>query len=459
VDVSAGETAACAVRQNHRIACWGQSIHYDMKPPPGLFLQVSVGDTQAAGFQFQTGFSGSYACAIAIAHTVKCWGGDPGYRPYTRPPNMHFTAVSAGDITTCGITMTQTMLCWGYFGNGSGTFVPSGLLHHVSDLSVGEAICAVGSIGGKVACAWSTDFGEAQVFTGPAQQIAGDFSPAIGSGCVLERTGHASCWGSTSDPTTGAPGLPDGRGVFAQISVADSYACGIRPSGSLFCWGLDARDGAQHPPPGAFMAVNVGDNVDGYGCGVRRDHALACWPAWFVNGMGRVPSGAFNQVSLSQTRWFACGVRTLGAAFCWNTDSGAPEANGVTHPPSGKFVAVSAGGNIDFGYACGIKVGGAAVCWGDNHDGIRKPPQGLFTSISAGSDPFNDYACAIRVNGRIACWGAPQGAFVGQIAGAPPQGAFSQIVTGLTPCALRRNGGVLICWGQGGTMIPLSLAP
>jgi Regulator of chromosome condensation (RCC1) repeat len=431
--VSAGQTAACAVAMNSNVACWGQGAHKSMKPPTGKFTQVTLGDTQAASFDFQVGFSGSYACAVTVLHAVTCWGGEKGYRPYARAPSGSFSSISAGDTATCGVNTASKIVCWGYFPPGVSP-LPDWTF---SQVSVGEVVCGVRTGTGAIACAYNNDVGESDVFTGPAKAISGDFSSSIGSACILGRSGLANCWR-----------LPNGPGRFTKVSVFGRFACGIRSNGSLACWGSDDTHGAS-PPAGSFTQVTVGDNgYDGYGCAIRSsDRSLTCWPvSAFPQSMRTPPAGPFRQVSLSKTRLFACGVRPSGTAVCWGNDSA-----GETHPPPGKFTEVSAGD----GYACGIRLNKTVTCWGDNRDGIQQVPTGSFKQVVAGSSLSTDYACALRVAGKLTCWGQPSGPYFGETAGAPPQGKYSQVIAGEMPCALTTTGSEVVCWSEGGEIIPL----
>jgi alpha-tubulin suppressor-like RCC1 family protein len=79
------------------------------------------------------------------------------------------------------------------------------------------------------------------------------------------------------------------------------------------------------------------------------------------------PSGRFREISAGTRH--ACAIAENGALACWGLGGAADPADGSDPngeswgqavPPSGSFVAVSAG---TF-HTCGIQDDGAVICWG-----------------------------------------------------------------------------------------------
>jgi hypothetical protein len=163
---------------------------------------------------------------------------------------------------------------------------------------------------------------------------------------------------ATSPPSTPpirGPGDPDvmhelGAGSLGSVAAGPFETCGIRPEGTLACWGFrrssaadrevrigergrDRRlchrerrsdrmlgDRASPPPSGTFKAVSVGGTST---CAIRTDASVVCWPSGGVtlgadgnDGVPQPPSGAFTSISVG---WMACGIRTTGALACWGT--------------------------------------------------------------------------------------------------------------------------------------------
>lgn len=64
--IAAGANAACGVRMDGSLACWG--MVWGAVPPPGQYLQVSVGSSGAP--------VPVYFCALRVDGIVVCWGGN-----------------------------------------------------------------------------------------------------------------------------------------------------------------------------------------------------------------------------------------------------------------------------------------------------------------------------------------------------------------------------------------------
>ena len=89
-----------------------------------------------------------------------------------------------------------------------------------------------------------------------------------------------------------------------------------------------------------------------------------------------------------------CAIRSNGTLACWGLNW-----YGEASPPSGTFVAVSAG-TI---HSCAIKkTDGTIVCWGSNTSGQATPPSGTFVAVGTGGY----HTCAIAAAGKIVCWGS-----------------------------------------------------
>jgi len=92
---AAYEPAACGIREDDSLACWGRTLVPSL--PSGRFRAVSVGD--------------SHACAIRVDGTMACWGFNN--QPNEVAADGTFAQVSAGLSLTCAQRTSGEVECWG----------------------------------------------------------------------------------------------------------------------------------------------------------------------------------------------------------------------------------------------------------------------------------------------------------------------------------------------------------
>jgi alpha-tubulin suppressor-like RCC1 family protein len=407
--VVAGKQHTCAVNPDATVSCWGANTSRKSEPPAGTFTSVMAGRSD-------------YACGIHTDGTVACWGNA------SPPPAGTFRSISGDARYMCGIRSDGSLACWGdvpsaLAGIPIGTFV---------DVSVGASHACAIRTDGTLACWGSSKFG--QNMTPPGQFIA--VTTSDDATCAVGADGKAMCWGNTTLVPDGV--FRDLRMVSA-LNYVNAAACGLRPDGSVVCYGSSS-------PTGAFASISVGQD---HNCGRRADGQLACWGQ---NDKGQLcPPGGETFVAISASS-MVCGLRTDGTWFCPMIDCSSPPLSGTfaamidsscgiridgtlacgTQAPSGTFVAIAAG----LKNACAIRTTGETVCWGATDKGQSTPPGDTFVALSAG--PI--YACGLRPDGTVACWGGVSTA---------PEGVFAALIENSTrPCGLRPSGEVE-CWGPG----------
>jgi alpha-tubulin suppressor-like RCC1 family protein len=196
---------------------------------------------------------------------------------------VKFTSMSAGMSSTCGVTQSGDVYCWG----GLQSFVPA-------KVELGKPIKAV----------------------------------SVGSGrCYLDTEGVATC-------TLAAPA--DQR--FKEISVGRSAYCGITVQGELFCWGIfpwapngfGSSTAVQFASPVPLKSLSTGF---GHMCAIGEDLKAYC----IGNGNdGQLGDGAAHSTTVkaqvavipgtaSLTDFsaiaagfgFTCGLSKAGAPACW----------------------------------------------------------------------------------------------------------------------------------------------
>ena len=175
---------------------------------------------------------------------------------------------------------------------------------------------------------------------------------------------------------------------------------------------------------------------------------------------------------LGRIQGHSCGHRAAnGTVACWGDDD-----DGEATPPSGTFMAVSAGSNPHLcacarmepqyvgeqttvprprrrvehstavssadGRTCALRSSGEIACWGRGADGVMLPATGAFTSVGIGWQ----HACAVRVGGDAECWGRNDHGEA-----TPPTGSFQSVSVGgfgwRYSCGVRA-GGAVECWGS-----------
>ncbi len=262
-------------------------------------------------------------------------------RPYIPPK---YTAVSAGDLHSCGIRTDGTIVCWGDNEYGqldapTGTFtnVAVGIRHS----------CGIRT-GGAVVC-WGSSSRQLDAPGGRFLSIATNAFHT----CGLRTDNSVVCWGSNDDGELDVPG-----GRFTAIATGWDHSCGLGADGAVVCWGSN-DDGELDVPGGRFTAITAGGKKS---CGIRTGGTVVCWG----NSEDRqLDAPARNFTAIDAGHWYACGIHTDGAVVCWGNS-----ALGKLNTPAGKFDTVTAG----WRHSCGIYTDGRVVCWGDNEYGQLDSP-------------------------------------------------------------------------------------
>ena len=175
------------------------------------------------------------------------------------PPPV--ASVGAGNLHSCGLTVTGNAYCWGFndfgqLGDGSttGSLTPvlvSGGIRFSSISTRGGHTCGVTSVGD--AYCWGENF-----------------RGQLGDGTTINRL---------------TPVLVSGGLSFASVSTSFSETCGVTTDGDAYCWGENFRG-------------QLGDGTT-------------------INRLTPVPvAGGLTFASLS-TGAQTCGVTAAGDAYCW----------------------------------------------------------------------------------------------------------------------------------------------
>ena len=264
--------------------------------------------------------------------------------------------------------------------------------------------------------------------------------------CGLRLDGSVECWEWMADmlwqPDKGsgygwsedASTLIPPGGEFTMVDAGWEYACGLRPSGGVECWGRNPAAGVE-PPEGEFTSVSVGIE---HACARRPTSEVECW-GWVWRGyrghFARPPEGPFTAIaagSMSALTGFLCGLRPGGEVECWGGDF-----DEDSEPPGGVFESIDGEGGV----ICGVRLNREVECWWEissDEEPYSSTP-GEFSMVSAGQ---GIYSCGLRFSGVVECWSNAPG---GRAAPAP-EGEFTWVSVGWSvACGLPVNSGV-VCW-------------
>ena len=445
VAVDTGFGFQCGIHIGGSLECWGAPFMF------GTETLRAAGfpwfDTTGATF-VALGAGSNEVCAVRSDGSVVC---SDDFRFGAEPlPRGEFVSVSTELRDRCGMRADGTATCW---GSGSGNLGSSMPQIAFESLTVGGQFACGVQPGGSAVC-WGTSAHEVPP---PPEGRFAMLSAGDHFVCGLLLAGDVECWGMRrcGDRMLGCVGWNEHGGIvpegpFVSIDVSGEWTgatCGVRAVGRIVCW--NDGTGTHRAPEDEFVAIDAGPD---FTCGLRAAGGVSCW-GWGASGW-RSPPGDFVSVSAGSAH--ACGLRSTGEAVCWSEDgayggggsvtlagaSGQSRRVGVqpvsevsppagsgasqaTHPPAGRFTAISAGTKI----SCGLRPSGEVVCWGST---LGAPaPAGPLVAVHAG----DWFACGLRPDGDVLCWGV---AAAGQWR--LGDGEFAALVRGGHACGLLVSG-------------------
>jgi alpha-tubulin suppressor-like RCC1 family protein len=326
-----------------------------------------------------------HTCALATGGWVLCWGqneygqlGDGTTTSRSTPVLVTglasgVTAIAADYSNTCALTSGAGVLCWGYnstgeLGDGKTTNswapVPvTGLTSGVTAIAAGgQSTCALTSTGGVLCWGWNGDgeLGDGTTswrstpvpVTGLASGVTA-IAAGGGAMCALTSAGGVFCWGYNRDGELGngtttnsstpvqVTGLT--RGVTA-IAAEAQHVCALTSAGGVLCWGY---------------------NVDGeLGNGTTTNSSTPVQVTGLTRGVTAIATGANH----------TCALTSAGGVLCWGYNVDGELGDGTTTARStpgpvtgltGGVTAIAAG----VYHTCALTSAGAVLCWGYNVDG------------------------------------------------------------------------------------------
>jgi alpha-tubulin suppressor-like RCC1 family protein len=284
--------------------------------------------------------------------------------------------ISAGEATTCGIRVGNTLWCWGdgSFGElGTGHTTNANLPQQVTKRTAGWNSIAAGGdhpcatrSDGTLWCWGYNDFGQLGIGNTISQDLPQQVTTPASTGwtsaaagayhtCAARSDGTLWCWGyngvgqlgignTTSQDLPQQVTSPAADG-WASVTAGYQHTCAARSDTTLWCWGYNndgqlgigshtSQDLPQQvttPASTGWTSVTAGD----FHTCATRTHAVWCWG---LNGSGQLGIGN-------------------------NSSQGRPRH--VTVPATSGWTLVTSGGD----YTCATHSGHTLWCWGANESG------------------------------------------------------------------------------------------
>jgi Regulator of chromosome condensation (RCC1) repeat len=296
-----------------------------------------------------------------------------------------FEQISAGSGTTCVLTRSKQIACWGYEGWEEYYGYPAGgEFESMSSTNSGAGMCGLRS-DGRVECWWDyvsdTDF--------ITEVPEGTFLQVVSGGvtaCVLDAAGVATCWGNVYEHF----GAYEPQDIaFSDVASGDDANCGITMDGSIHCWGRDAdiydswliwsEIHGNEPMGDDFVDIGLRGDM---ACALDVDGNASCWGlGWYLDPFVTPLSytstvfigdlkGPFTQLSFGGRSPGGCGVTIEGDIECLVYHSSAS----ILVPPTflpGPYKQVAYG----YDHACALDADGRASCWRVNDFGSDDAPE------------------------------------------------------------------------------------
>ena len=329
--IASGGDHSCALTNSGNVKCWGRGeygilgngnttnslvpvdVHTSSTDPSPLSDIASIASANL------------HTCALTNSGEVKCWGfgiyGNLGHGTNSNsttpvsvceraktggeticPPLSSIAAITVWGNTTCALTDSNTVKCWGIGSNGdlgNGADNNSNIPVDVhTDSGNSDALSGIAAIGGPCAL---TDDGNVKCWGW------GNYGRLGNGGTSHSNTPVDVCQRAKTGAETTCPALAD----IAAISAGQYHRCALTDSGTLKCWGRgsDGRLGNGATTTTNSIPVNVrtssgnSDDLSGvekialgveHSCALMNDSSVKCWGE---GGEGRLGNGATTDQS------------------------------------------------------------------------------------------------------------------------------------------------------------------
>ncbi|MCA2960839.1 MAG: IPT/TIG domain-containing protein, partial [Silvanigrellales bacterium] len=443
---------------------------------------------------------GQHVCALDD-RGMRCWGrGDKGEignsasTSVTTPTDVTyqntnsrfnnvsgsigFQSVAMMAIGGCGLLTDNTVMCWGYNGNGA----------------LGRGIAG-------------SSYLNSQRVTGLSnvkKLVAGQYHF-----CALLYDGNVKCWGYNNygqlgDGTATNRNLPTsvvGLSGVSDLVAGQEHTCAIA-NGIPYCWGrgnnmqlgqnLAATSYIPVAGTGIANAVAMAASVNA-SCAVLATGSVNCWGyggrgalgnnSWTANSgtpVTVIGNSIANIVDIAVAYETFCARNAAGSVWCWGTGTNGQIGNGAyANVNTAQYVtgfgaspavpAKKLAGSSAHSYAMCLIVddanNNAVRCWGYASSGhgngttttnIPVTPTGFTGGVDIASAYYYDgteytNTCVVKKDKTLWCWGNPTYYSIGNVYLATPTrvrfGANLAVSAGALHSCVVRSDGYVTCWG------------
>ncbi|WP_413559941.1 Ig-like domain-containing protein [Bdellovibrio sp. HCB209] len=501
--VAMGFDSACALNSVGAVYCWGGNSYGQLGQNTTGTTKVTTPvatptATNVTKIEINWTASGhTHACVLNTSNEIYCWGNNQyGYvgdgtqinkiAPTLISGSDSYTDISVGAQSSCGITSTSTVNCW-----GANSWIAGG-----ANVTVGWLL-GMGNANLGAMALTPTPISDTSTYSSIA---AGETT------CGVLTNGRVKCWGEyeylgsgdNTEYTRFAPSDADMGQKYKYVSMG-GFGCGITIDDQLKCWGKNVDDSGTYysigddtklfrPSPvmldrgQTYSKVAVGKF---HACAITTDRTLKCWGNNANGQLGTGLSGASydkitptiidgsNQyIDVTAGNSHTCAITTTNDLKCWGASGSGQAGVGYTSTSvasptviaSGtKFQSVKAGAS----HTCGITTTNDLYCWGynsyaelgDSTYSQRNAPVAVsgglkFKQVATSAGNGASTTCGISSADRIYCWGSnfystngtganrttPEEITVG--------GTYSALAgNGVTMCAKQISNSAWYCWG------------
>tara|TARA_Y100000590_G_scaffold443843_1_gene573815 strand:+ start:1541 stop:3193 length:1653 start_codon:yes stop_codon:yes gene_type:complete len=285
--IASGHQHTCAVRSNNQAICWGRNHVGQLGATTS---EVVIGDDETANSGvthsgiYQVDAGGDTTCVVTITGSVICWGVEPyAIRGLFSLPGRAIQVSTSGSHA-CAVTRNLELYCWG--NNNVGQLGIDNGFNTVEDPVAAGPVGTSGSVrkvvtGNGFTCALLMN-GTTECFGGPTFDPSG-----IGSNDISAQGSHI-CFASGGGATCLGPLLstdlpPEEITVPNSSRVTSGYGnvCLVTDAGTVYCSRVDEENPGETIEATLGVTdervIDVAAGGEGFSCAITELNHIYCW--------------------------------------------------------------------------------------------------------------------------------------------------------------------------------------